>query len=137
MEHLMLGSDRIVEARLEEAPVGAVDVLAVVRDVDGRVPADLAWTRSPAPDLTVVRLVLELPARSIGRLVVVLELGELRPQLLLFLQRPLGAAGAPDGARRQRVVVLTRSPATKPPVWPQMSPSWISLHVQSGSSPIP
>jgi len=131
----MVGSDRIVEARLEEAPVGVADVLAVIRDVDDPVPADLAWTRSPAPDLAVVRLALELPARSIGRLVVVLELGELRPQLLLLLQRPLGAAGAPDGARRQRVVVLTRSPATKPPVWPQMSPSWISLHVQSDSSP--
>ena len=110
----MVGSDRIVEARLEEAPVGVADVLAVIRDVDDPVPADLAWTRSPAPDVAVVRLALELPARSIGRLVVVLELRQLRPQLLLLLlQRPLGAAGAPDGARRQRVVVLARDEAAR------------------------
>jgi len=112
-EYLMVGSDRIVEACLEEAPVGVADVLAVIRDVDDPVPADLAWTRSPAPDLAVVRLALELSAHSIGRLVVVLELGELRPQLLLLLQRPLGAAGAPDGARRQRVVVLARDEAAR------------------------
>ena len=105
-EYLIAGSDRIVEARLEEAPVGVADVLAVIRDVDDPVLADLAWTRSPAPDLAVVRLALELSTHYIGRLVVVLELGELRPQLLLLLQRPLGAAGAPDGARRQRVAVL-------------------------------
>ena len=43
----------------------------------------------------------------------VLELGELRPQLLLLLQRPLGAAGAPDGVRRQRVVVLARDEAAR------------------------
>lgn len=30
----MVGSDRIVEARLEEAPVGVADVLAMIRDVD-------------------------------------------------------------------------------------------------------
>ena len=81
----MAGSDRIAEARLEEAPVGVADVLAVIRDVDDPVLTDLVWTRIPAPDLAVVRLALELPARSIGRLVVVLELRELRPQLLLVI----------------------------------------------------
>ena len=109
----MAGSDRIAEARLEEAPVGVADVLAVIRDADDPVLADPAWTRSPAPDLAVVRLALELSAHSIGRLVVVLELGELWPQLLFLLQRPLGAAGAPDGARRQRVVVLARDEAAR------------------------
>ena len=82
----MVGSDRIVEARLEEAPVGVADVLAVIRDVDDPVLTDLVWTRRPAPDLAVVRLALELSAHSIGRLVVALELGKLRPQLLLLLQ---------------------------------------------------
>ena len=61
----MVGNDRIVEARLEEAPVGVADVLAVIRDVDDRVPAGLAWNRSPAPILAVVRFALELPTRSI------------------------------------------------------------------------
>jgi hypothetical protein len=41
-EYLMAGSDRIVEARLEEAPVGVVDVPAVIRDVGDPVLADLA-----------------------------------------------------------------------------------------------
>ena len=62
----MVGSDRIVVACLEEAPVGVADILAVIRDVEDPVSAGLAWTRSPAPDLAVVRLALELPARSIG-----------------------------------------------------------------------
>ena len=63
--HQVIRSDRLVQSRLELTSCWVAYILAVVGDVDDPVAFYLRRASGPAPNLPIVRLTLELPARTV------------------------------------------------------------------------
>ena len=94
----MVGRDRLVQTRLKLASCCVAHIFSVIGDVDDTVAAHLRWTDSTTPDLAVVCLALELPTRSICRLVVVSKSNHALPELRLLRQSPHRTACTRDRA---------------------------------------